>query len=156
MPRSSDEVQIQTHQSAFPVSLLCAVLDVSRSGYYDWLHHKPGKRAVANQELDVKIQAIYHHNKRRYGAPRITKLINEPCSHTRVARRMKYLGLKALGKKTFKVTTDSDPAQPVFPHVLNRDFSTTTINQKWVSDITSIRTAEGWLYLAVFIDLHVL
>lgn len=96
-----------------------------------------------------------HHQ--RYGSPRITKVLHvekESCSHTRVARRMKSLNLRAIAKKKFKVTTDSTHPNPVFSNVLNRDFTTTNINQKWASDITYIRTDEGWLYLAVIIDLH--
>lgn len=100
---------------------------------------------------------IYIEHKKRYGAPRITKALKAKairCSHTRVARRMKVMELKAVARKKFKVTTDSAHAKPVYSNILNRDFSTTAINQKWCSDITYIPTAEGWLYLAVVLDLH--
>jgi len=141
----------------FSIKIMCELLSVSRSGYYDWLRHAPGKRALANKSLDLKIKEVYMDNCKRYGAPRITKALKmkgESCSHTRIARRMKHLGLKALAKKKFKVTTDSEHSKPIFNNILNRDFSTTDINQKWAGDITYIRTEEGWLYLAVIIDLH--
>jgi len=136
---------------------MCRVLGISRSGYYDWQKVSPGKRELANQGLDQRIEEVYRQHKQRYGAPRITKALKargEPCSHTRVARRMRALGLKALVKRKFKVTTDSSHNQPTYSNVLNRDFSTTGINQKWAQDITYVRTDEGWLYLAVVIDLY--
>lgn len=96
-------------------------------------------------------------NKQRYGVPRITRALNAQsiqCSHTRIERRMKFMGLKAIAKRKFKVTTDSTHNKPVFKNILNRDFTTTAINQKWMGDITYVATDEGWLYLAVVIDVH--
>lgn len=136
---------------------MCEVLGVSRSGYYDWLTRGESPRAQSNRELDKKIMSIYDQNKQRYGSPRITQALKAQqvrCSHTRVERRMKVLNIKALAKRKFKVTTDSEHNQPVFGNVLNRDVDTTGINQKWCSDITYIRTDEGWLYLATVIDMH--
>ena len=136
---------------------MCRVFNVSRSGYYSWLNHKPGKRKLANTKLDEDITTIYTKNKKRYGAPRITKTLNKQgvkCSRTRVARRMSSMNIKAVGKRKYKVTTDSKHNNPVFNNVLSRDFSTTDINQKWCSDITYIPTREGWLYLAIVIDIH--
>lgn len=137
--------------------LMCEVLNVSRSGYYGWLQAKPSKRAESNASLDHKINSVFMQHHKRYGAPRITKALHtlgESCSHNRVARRMKVMGLQAIAKRKFKVTTDSEHTKPIYGNVLNRDFSTTSINQKWCSDISYIRTDEGWLYLAVVIDLH--
>jgi transposase InsO family protein len=148
---------IKEHQKLFSIAVLCDVLNVSRSGYYDWLNHKPGTRTCTNRQLDLKIRTIHMENKQRYGAPRITHVLktqNMPCSHTRVARRMQVMNLKGIAKKKFKVTTDSSHLNPVFPNVLNRDFTTTMLNQKWASDITYIYTEEGWMYLAVVIDLY--
>lgn len=136
---------------------MCEVFNVSCSGYYDWLNRDPSNLALANRQLDLKIKAIYDEHKQRYGEPRITRQLKqngESCSHTRVARRMKIMGLKAIAKRKFKVTTDSEHNNPVFENILNRDFSTTSINQKWASDITYIHTQEGWMYLATVIDLH--
>ena len=136
---------------------MCNVLEVSRSGYYDWLHSKPGKMELSNRKLDLKIKAVYLQHHKRYGAPRITIALrsqNEQCSQGRVARRMKFMDIKAIAKRKFKVTTDSEHTKPVFNNILNRDFNTTAINQKWASDITYISTDEGWMHLAVVIDLH--
>lgn len=132
-------------------------MGVSCSGYYDWLSRPLSNREQSNKQLDEKIKVIYMQNKQRYGSPRITRVLKSQsvaCSHTRVERRMKQLGLKALAKRKFKVTTDSEHNKPIYGNVLNRDFSTTAINQKWVGDITYISTSQGWLYLAVVIDVH--
>jgi len=136
---------------------MCELLRVSRGGFYAWLTRKPSKREQANKALDTKIKSIFEKNKQRYGSPRITRELKkqkELCSHTRVANRMKVMNIKAIAKKKFKVTTDSEHSLPIFKNVLNRDFSATKINQKWCGDITYIRTNEGWLYLAVIIDLY--
>lgn len=136
---------------------MCEILDVSRSGYYVFEKDLIGKRTLANQQLDLKIKSLFLENKKRYGAPRIVKELRkqgETCSKNRVARRMKNMGLVAIAKKKFKATTDSKHSLPVYSNVLNRDFTTTAINQKWAGDITYIPTKEGWLYLAVIIDLH--
>lgn len=133
------------------------MLSASRSGYYDWLKHKPGQRELANAFLDKKIKEIYLENRQRYGAPRITHALKAQsisCSHTRVERRMKALNIRGIAKRKFKVTTDSNHRQEVYDNVLNRDFTTTASNQKWTGDITYVPTDEGWLYLAVVIDLH--
>ena len=136
---------------------MCEVFDVSRSGYYDWLVRPVSPRANANQQLDEKIIDVYHQNNKRYGSPRVTKALKAqsiPCSHTRVERRMKLLGIQAVAKRKFKITTDSEHSKPIFDNVLSRDFATTNINQKWAGDITYIPTKAGWLYLAVVIDIH--
>jgi transposase InsO family protein len=148
---------IKDNHKAFSVQLCCELLKVSRSGYYGWLNHKSSQRELNNQRLDTKIKVLYAEHKQRSGSPRITVDLNasgEHCSENRVARRMKALGLRALAKRKFKVTTDSDHNKPVYENELNRDFTTTATNQKWAGDITYIHTQEGWLYLAIIIDLH--
>ena len=148
---------IKTNQAIFSVQLCCKLFSVSRSGYYQWFNRKPSQQETANAVLDAKIKSLFKAHYQRAGSPRITKDLhaaNEPCSENRVARRMKKLGLRALAKRKFKVTTDSDHNKPIFENVLNRDFSTTSVNQKWAGDITYIHTDEGWLYLAVILDLH--
>ena len=130
---------------------------VERSGYYAWLKQKPGKRTIANENLDQKIIAVFKSHQSRYGAGRITDELRdngEICSKNRVARRMKQLCLRAKAKRKFKVTTDSKHNLPVAPNLLDRDFSATAPNQKWVGDISYIWTEEGWMYLSVVIDLY--
>ena len=134
-------VFIKEHSKQFSITLMCQLFKVSRSGFYAYNTRPLSNQQRANDELDKKITAIFNHHKKRYRAPRITRVLQsqkEPCSHTRVARRMKQKGLMAVAKKKFKVTTDSDHHLPVYNNVLNRDFSTTAINQKWA------RAVIGW------------
>lgn len=133
------------------------MFSIERSGYYFWLKRQPGKRRCSNQELDKKIYNIFNFHKSRYGAKRITDDLRdagEKCSKNRVAKRMQHLGLRAKAKKKFRVTTDSKHNLPVAPNLLNRDFSAIAPNQKWVGDISYVWTDEGWMYLAVVIDLY--
>ena len=148
---------VDTHKKVWPVKLMCGVLDVSRSGYYDWRRRGPSDRALSNRDLDRRIRELFAQHKQRYGAPRITDDLQDEgfrCSENRVARRMRALGLKAIQAKKFKVTTDSNHSKPVAPDLLEQDFSATAPNEKWTSDITYVWTDEGWLYLAVVMDLH--
>lgn len=111
---------------------------------------------MANKALDDRILALFKYHKGRYGSPRITKDLKAEgidCSENRVARRMNELMLQAKAKRKFKVTTDSSKTNFIFPNLLERDFSASKPNQKWVSDISYVWTNEGWLYLCVFIDL---
>lgn len=136
---------------------MCSFFNVSRSGYYSWLNRAPSKRELANKELDQKIIAVFKANKSRYGAPRVYRLLKahgDIYSLNRIARRMQNMNLKAIAKKKFKVTTDSEHTKLIYDNILNRDFTTTNINQKWCGDISYVRTEEGWMYLAVIIDLH--
>lgn len=92
---------IKEHQVEFDIMLMCEVLDVSRSGYYDWLRHTPGKLVVANVKLDEEIKSVFMEHKMRYGAPRVTKALQalgKSCSRNRVARRMQHMGLRAIAK----------------------------------------------------------
>lgn len=135
---------------------MCDIFNVSRSGYYAWLNRSPSNRDLSNKNLDEKIVNIFIDNKSRYGAPRITKKLQkqgEICSYNRVARRMSKMNLKAVAKKKFKVTTDSEHDKPIYENILSQNFKTTAINQKWAGDISYIKTVEGWMYLAVVIDL---
>ena len=148
---------IKTNQQDISVQLCCELFGVSRSGYYACSKRKPSQGAIANRRLDIKIKALFAEHDKRAGSPRITLDLRddgESCSVNRVARRMKVLGLRALAKRKFKVTTDSEHNKPIYDNILGRDFTTTAINQKWAGDITYIHTQEGWLYLAVVIDLH--
>ncbi len=141
----------------FSIKRMCEILSIERSGYYSWLKRKPGKRGISNEELDQKIISIFKAHKNRYGAKRITDELrenSERCSKNRVAKRMKQLNLRAKAKKKFKATTDSKHNLPVAANLLNRDFTATVPNQKWVGDISYVWTDEGWMYLAIVIDLY--
>ncbi len=130
---------IDEHKKTWPVILMCGVLSVSRSGFYDWAARAPSQRALSNRDLDSRIRKIFSRHKQRYGAPRITTDLHDEgieCSENRVARRMRTLGLRAIQAKKFKVTTDSNHSKPVAPDLLEQDFSATAPNQKWTSDIT--------------------
>lgn len=115
------------------------MLSIERSGYYAWLKRKPSKRKLENEKLDDKIVNIFKKNSNRYGSPRITDELveqGETCSKNRVARRMQHLGLRAKAKKKFKATTNSSHNLPVAPNLLDRDFTASAPNQKWVGDIS--------------------
>jgi transposase InsO family protein len=148
---------IDAQKKAWPVILMCRGLSVSRSGYYHWTGRGPSQRAQANRDLDRRIRELFACHRQRYGAPRITATLHDEgveCSENRVARRMWVLGLQAIQAKKFTVTTDSHHAQPVAPDLIEQDFTAPGPNQKWTSDITYVWTAEGWLYLAVVMDLY--
>ena len=119
-------VFIKDHRYEFSVALMCELLRVSRSGFYAWITRKPSNREQANIMLDSKIKFIFEKNKQRYGSPRITRELkkqNELCSDTRVANRMKVMNIKAIAKKKFKVTTDSQhfPKRVPFDSMTNND-----------------------------------
>ena len=133
------------------------MLCVSRSGYYAWRSRPESARSRENRRLLVAIRAIHKDRRKRcYGSPRIHKELREQgqrCGRHKIARLMRVNGIEARGRRKFKVTTDSSHQLPVAPNILARDFEATAPNQKWAGDITYIWTSEGWLYLAVILDL---
>jgi len=136
---------------------MCQVLEVSRSGYYGWLNRKPSQRQLENEKLKLKIAEIYWQHKGRYGSPRIYRQLKKEGYNyniKRIERLMNVMELKAIQKRKFKKTTDSNHNLPLKKNLLNRNFNVTQPNKVWVSDITYISTNEGWLYLAVIIDLY--
>jgi transposase InsO family protein len=148
---------VDGHKKVWPIHLMCDVLSVSRSGYYDWVSRGPSQRAQANRLLDGRIRDIYARHRQRYGSPRIADELRDggiACSENRIARRMRLLELKAIQARKFKVTTDSNHSRPVAPDLIDQDFTAQAPNQKWCSDITYVWTDEGWLYLAVVMDLY--
>jgi len=147
---------IEKHRSAFAVEKMCRSLNISKSGYYSWRVRPTSKRSAANEKLDHHIRTVYEQNKGRYGSPRIAEALNDQgldCSENRVAARMRKNGIKAKTKKRFKVTTHAKHSHPVAENLLNQDFAAQRPDQIWVSDITYLWTREGWLYLAVILDL---
>jgi len=136
---------------------MCKVLRVSRSSYYSWLTRNPSKRSIENHKLSDRIKEIYQQSKKTYGSPRVTIKLQEEGLHVsrrRVARLMKRQNLKSIIRKKWVITTDSRHNYPVVENKLNRDFTVTRSGQVWVSDITYIKTFQGWLYLTVIIDLY--
>jgi transposase InsO family protein len=147
---------IENHRSSFAVEKMCRALKVSKSGYYSWRSRPKSKRDSKNEKLDHHIQIIYEKNKGLSGSPRITEELKSQqidCSENRVAARMRKNGIKAKTKKRFKVTTHSKHTYPIAENLLKQDFTAPQPNQAWVSDITYLWTREGWLYLAVILDL---
>jgi len=135
---------------------MCKVLGVSRSGYYEWIKNSPTKRAEEDKELMQRIKDIHKKSHGTYGVRRVAEELKKyyvSVSRRRVARLMKEAGIRGIARRKFKATTDSMHSFPVAENLLDRDFSVERANEAWVSDITYIRTLEGWLYLTVIIDL---
>lgn len=146
---------IEDHRHDFRVKLMCRVLDVSSSGYYAWRKRPSSPREMANETLLQEIQAAHQASKGVYGSPRIYHEVKEKvsCSQNRVARLMKKHGIAAKQNRRYKQTTKANGAHPVAPNLVDRDFAAAAPNEKWTTDITYIPTLEGWLYLAVVLDL---
>jgi len=135
---------------------MCKALRVYRSSYYYWLKRKPNRRDIENKGLSDNIRKIYEKSKKTYGSPRITIALRNQgiiVSRQRVARLMKKMNLQSITRKKFVVTTDSKHNYPVVENKLNRDFHVNGTGEVWVSDLTYVKTSEGWLYLTAIIDL---
>jgi len=148
---------IDDYRSSFGVEKMCRLLAVSRSGFYGWNQRGESKRAAENRQLLESIQRIVESTMGRYGSPRITAELQDQgyrCSRPRVARLMRKHDIKARARRKFKVTTRSKHRYPVAPNLLRQTFRAEAPNRVWVSDITYIRTLEGWLYLTVVMDLY--
>jgi transposase InsO family protein len=138
------------------VTVLCDVLSVSCSGFYAWREREPSQRQLDDARLDAEVLAIFEESHRRYGSPRIhqeLKAKGERVSRRRVSRLMCQRRLAARRKRAFAVTTSAHDSVKV-PNVLRRDFTASRPNQKWVGDITYLPTSDGFLYLAMLMDLH--
>ena len=150
-------VFIKNNIGEFSIKELCRTLEVSESGYYEWSQEKMGIRALENQRLLGKIKLIHMNKKGRYGSPRIhaeLKAQGEHCSRKRVARLMNKNGIEAKHKRKFKATTDSQHRFPTAPNLLEQNFTVSEPNRVWTADISYCWTAEGWIYLAVVLDLY--
>jgi transposase InsO family protein len=148
---------IESDLAAYDVTVSCAVLQVSRSGYYQWRERPASSRALAAEALAVEIQSVYAENHGVYGSPRIYQVLkaqgHQVCENT-VAKVMRRHEIRAKTKQKYVPrTTDSSHDQPLAKNVLNRGFAAELPNQKWAVDITYIPTDEGWLYLAGVMDL---
>lgn len=147
---------IDTQRTHYSVSRLCQVLDVSRSGYCQWRVRGPSLRSLANAVLDMQVKAVHTTSQRSYGRRRIVQKLREQdyrIGHERVRQSLVRQGLRPVYKRRYRNTTDSDHALPVAPNVVARQFDGWSLNRAWVGDVTYIATQEGWLYLAVILDL---
>ena len=148
---------IEQYRKQHSITLMCKVMQVSRSGYYAWRKRPASGREMANQELRTEIEGIFKAKRQVYGSPRIhreLRALGKRCSRKRVARLMRRLGLRARCRRKYKVTTQRNAAHEVAPNLLQQNFQATHPNAKWVADISYIRTQAGWLYLAVVLDLY--
>jgi len=149
-------VFIRDHRGAFPVDLMCRSLEVGSSGFYAWLKRPESPCRRDNLRLLTEIKAVYRKSRKNYGSPRIYAELNETghtCSRYRVARLMRQHGIVSKHKKKFRVTTNSTHSFPVAENLLQRRFNVSKPSRCWVSDITYVPTLEGWLYLAITLDL---
>ena len=148
---------IHRRRSQYPVSLMCRVLRVSRSGYYAWRVRSESQRAKTDRELTRVIRRIHADSKQVYGSPKVTAELKDEgynCGQRKVARLMRLAGLRGCPQRRFKVTTQSDPRHPVASNLLQQDFTAKAPNRRWSGDITYVYTNQGWLYLAVVMDLY--
>ena len=145
-----------TLRPQYSLPLLCRVLEVSRSGYYAWRNRRPSKRAQENARLEVAIQAAHMRTRQTYGPERLQAELRDdgfPAGIGRIKRLRKKLGLRCTQVRRFTTTTASNHALPVAENILAQTFVATRPNETWVTDITYVPTAEGWLYLAGVKDL---
>lgn len=148
---------MKEHHHEFEVDRMCRVLQVSRSGYYGWLGRKPSKHQQRDQQLTSRIVELHAQSEQTYGSPRVHEDLKdegERISRKRVSRLMRENQLFSKHKRKFRHTTDSEHQFPVAENILARGFESDAPNKKWAADITFIPTDEGWLYLAVVIDLY--
>jgi transposase InsO family protein len=148
---------IDDHRKEYGLDEACAVLDVSISGYRAWKSGgEPVRKRLTDAQMLALIQAIHAEFKGIYGSPRMVRELRSrgfPASKERVERLMRENGIHARHKRRYKVTTDSKHNLPVAQNLLNRNFNPEAPNQVWTSDITYLWTGEGWLYLAIVLDL---
>jgi putative transposase len=148
---------IEDHRGVWPVRVMCDALNVSPSGFYAWRSQPESPRKIANRELLVDIRRVHAQHRGRYGAPRIhaeLRAEGQTVCRKRVERVMRQHGIRAHAPRRYRVcTTDSKHSLPVAANLLDRNFVADRPNQVWLADITYVPTGEGWLYLAVILDL---
>lgn len=148
---------IEENHQAHPVRIMCVALDVSPSGYYRWRQRPVSTRERENRRLGAEVRAVFGASRETYGRERIQRELRARgirCGETRVARLMRQHGLRAKKARRFRQTTRVAASHVQVPNVLNRAFSAEAPNTAWVGDITYLWTEEGWLYLAVMVDLY--
>lgn len=148
---------VEQHKQEFPIVVMCCVLGVSESGFYAWRKRPTCQRQREDAQITQEIQQVFTSHQGRYGSPRIHQELHDQgrgIARKRVARLMREAALSARRKPRRVLTTKRDATHPVAPNLLNREFTATEPNKKWVTDITYIPTVQGWLYLAVILDLY--
>lgn len=136
---------------------MCRVLEVSRSGYYDWVHRPMSQREQSNRMLLEQIRTIHRQTRGVYGSIKAWKELQSQgvvCGKNRIARLRRINGIESKRRRRFKITTQSRTGQWIAPNLLNRCFQAKEPNRVWVGDVTFVETRQGWLYLAVLIDLY--
>jgi putative transposase len=150
---------ILAHAAEHHITTMCQVLRVSTAGFYAWTTRAPSTRAITDDELATEIREIHEMSRGTYGSPRTKEELKgrgKRHGAKRVARIMRTEGIRAKQRRRFRVTTDSAHAHPIAPNQLNREFAVEQVgasNRVWVGDITYLSTREGWLYLAIVLDL---
>jgi len=147
---------IRQQRKAYPVTLLCKVMEVSRSGFYKHLRSKPKMISKEQFALESAAKELFHKSKKSYGTRRMSNGLKKRgfnVGRYQASNLMRRLDLRVQSRKRFKVTTDSKHDLPIAPNVLNREFQVDVPDRAWASDITYIWTCQGWLYLAVILDL---
>lgn len=149
---------IVEHREMYSTAMMCDLLSVSRSGLHQAVTREPSERRLDEEKVVAQIRRAQIKHRGRYGRRRMTPEVSEalgrPVNHKRIGRLMRKHDLRSRKRRAFRIqTTDSKHAHPIAPNVLERDFKATAPNQKWLADLTYVPTAEGWLYLALVLDL---
>lgn len=147
---------ILAEKAVCPITMLCRVLDVSRSGFHAWCRRPPAPRRRSDAQLAAQVIAVHTRSRKTYGSPRVHAELQANgvrVGKKRVERLMRENGLEARRKRRFRKTTDSKHSHPIAPNVAARKFEVAAPNRVWAADVTAIWTLEGWLYLAVMLDL---
>jgi len=148
---------IQEHDRRYPIRLMCRALNVSPAGYYAWAGRPESNRSVQNRTLLAEIRVIHRESRETYGSPSIWDALikrGHRVGEHRVARLMRQDGIRAKTVKKWRATTQSQHRFPVAANTLDRQFTVEAPNRVWAGDLTYVWTAEGWLYLAVILDLY--
>ena len=148
---------IHAEKARYPVRALCRALDLTPSGYYAWAQRPPAARTLRDQQLRAHLRGAYTEHRGRYGSPRLHRVLRARgicIGRNRVIRLMRLDGLRSRPRRRFRVTTDSTHASPIAPNHLQRQFAVAAPNRVWAADVTYLETTEGWLYLAVLLDLY--
>lgn len=147
---------IHAEKASYPVMAMCRLFDVTRQGYYAYANRPPSPRVVAELELCEAIREVFAETKETYGSPRVLRELRRRgirVGKRRVERAMRGMGLTPPAPRRHRSTTVQNPAHPVAPNELARDFKATRPNERWVTDITYVWTDEGWAYVAIILDL---